>query len=328
MIRLVTGLPGHGKSLFVMSLIDKEAKATKRQIYLAGISQFKKTKIDNYQKRLHLITYEEIKDWKSFVTGSLVVIDEAQEIFPQRQKGNAPDYITDLSTHRHHGLDFIIITQDPRLLDAWSRRLINEHINIKRLWGTNIQIHMKWDRCVDTPRDPKEFRNATRKFSIINKDYFGWYKSADEHNVKKEVPAKLLIGLVVVGAFPLVLYFGAKYASSIVSEDHDTPPSVAEDSTTGKTQVQKKTESNSSGSDIFDIQYCRIVGEIYKDKIFEINFTDGKRWVGTGNERAVNKFDCSNKPLLVGQFSDTLEETQGSTGQQASNSESSFNPFN
>lgn len=153
LIELITGLPGNGKTAYLISLLlEWEKQKLKRKIYLVGIKLLRDMDLD-----IEIATYEDVKHWQNFEDGSLIIIDETQEVFPQRSKGEAPEYITKLSKHRHQGFDFIFVTQDPRLLDAWSRRLVASHQHIKRLFNSTWQVVFTWsDKASDNPRDRRE----------------------------------------------------------------------------------------------------------------------------------------------------------------------------
>ena len=218
-ISLITGLPGHGKTAYLISLFLKwEQEGLKRKIYVVGeydsdaqgndediqgIVFLRELKLD-----IKFITYADIVNWEDFEKGSLIVIDEAQEIFKQRMKGEAPQFITRLSKHRHGGFDFILLTQDPRLLDAWARKLIDSHQHIKRLFGSNFQAVFTWsDKCSEAPRDKKEQRTAITSITRIPKKVFGVYKSASSHTIKSSVPLKLKLSAFMFLLVPIAGYF-------------------------------------------------------------------------------------------------------------------------
>lgn len=205
---LITGLPGNGKTAFLVSeLLRFEKEQLKRKIYICGLELLQELKLD-----IEVCSYEDIKNWTTFESGSLIIIDEAQNIFPQRgSSAKAPAYITDLSTHRHYGLDFILITQDPRLLDAWARRLIATHRHIKRLFGSQFQVVFNWDKVTDNPRERKDQSTATKKITRLPKQVYGVYQSSVEHTVKRNVPLAIYIVLSLFVIFPIAAYFALSH---------------------------------------------------------------------------------------------------------------------
>lgn len=220
-IKAITGATGDGKTSFLVSqLLKLEKEKSKRHIIIVGrydpdydpeskediqdgIIFLKQLKLD-----IEYIEYSDLMHWETFEYGSLIIIDEAQKILKQRTRGDAPAYITSMSTHRHLGLDFIFLTQDPRLLDAWARRLVKHHTHIKRLFGTTFQVAFVWsDKMVDDPRDTKEQRTATKSLTRINKDSYGVYWSAKTHTIKRSIPTKIITSLLTFILVPLVGYY-------------------------------------------------------------------------------------------------------------------------
>ena len=51
--------------------------------------------------------------------GSVYFLDEAQNIYrPRSSASKVPESVAAFEVHRHKGLDFFLITQNPRLIDA------------------------------------------------------------------------------------------------------------------------------------------------------------------------------------------------------------------
>lgn len=191
-ITLVTGLPGHGKTLYTLSRWKDEAEKASRPVFHNGI------------KGLNISGWQEwdIQKWQDLPSGALMIIDECQFSFPQRGRGQPPDWIERLATHRHLGLDFVIITQNPMLIDSFVRRLVDRHFHVVRKFGTHFAtIHEFVNGC-------KENVDKSREGSIRHewrypKEVFDWYTSAELHTVKRRIPAKVwilaLMPLVFIG---------------------------------------------------------------------------------------------------------------------------------
>ncbi len=209
-LELVTGTPGNGKTSFIVSRLLKYSKQKdfNRHIVIIGIHDLDIPDLD-----IQLSDYEECKEWNNGVypDGSLIIVDECQNIFPQRSASKEPpSYITDLSIHRHKGFDFVFITQDPRLLDVWIRRNVAEHRHIKRLFGSMFQVVFLWtDKACDAPRDKREQSTAIKSIKRLDKKSFGRYRSASEHTIKRKVPFKVISFVIFILSFPFVAwYFG------------------------------------------------------------------------------------------------------------------------
>ncbi len=116
MLILQTGVPGSGKTSSIIALLmqdesythytDSEGVKRESPLFTNGIPDLK---IEHNE-----LTDEQIKEqpFQDFLPyGSLVVIDEAQRLFPTRSAATkVPPYIEALATHRHHGLDIVFIS--------------------------------------------------------------------------------------------------------------------------------------------------------------------------------------------------------------------------
>ena len=115
MIILQTGVPGSGKTASVVNILmtdetythftDKDGQKKKRPLFVNGI--------EDLQLEHQLLTDEQIKEqpFQDFLPyGALVVIDEAQRLMGNRPAASkVPPFIEALATHRHHGLDIVLI---------------------------------------------------------------------------------------------------------------------------------------------------------------------------------------------------------------------------
>jgi len=135
-----------------------------------------------------------------------MIIDECQKAFPVRGRGQPPAFIENLSTHRHLGLDFVLITQNPMLLDSFVRRLIDRHFHIVRKFGTHFAtIHEFVNGCKDNV--DKSRSGSIRHEWRYPKAVFDWYKSAEVHTVKRRVPAKVWLFLSLPLIFLVLAWF-------------------------------------------------------------------------------------------------------------------------
>jgi len=187
MIELITGLPGHGKTLYALERYRK----TKRPIYYHGIKEL----------RLPWFEWAPSK-WEELPSGALFIIDEAQFIFPLRGRGEPDQWIAQLATHRHKGIDFVLITQNPMLLDSFVRRLVDHHLHVVRKFGTrNATIH-------EYTTGVREEVSKSRGESIRHEwrypsDVFALYKSAELHTVKARIPARVFVFAALIIGLPL-----------------------------------------------------------------------------------------------------------------------------
>lgn len=195
MITLITGTPGSGKTLFAVSqLLAGEYKA--RRLLVSGI--------EGLTLPHELLDDEGIRRWPELVQpGDVVVIDEVQRLWrPRAAASKVPDDIATLETHRHLGVDFVLITQHPMLLDQNVRRLVGRHMHVRRIFGAGAALLYEWDHA----SDPGRTKDATTRSFRYPRSAFSLYKSAEVHTRQRmRKPLYLLAPVVAAG---LIAWFG------------------------------------------------------------------------------------------------------------------------
>lgn len=191
MLYLYTGVPGAGKTLYAVSNLVKRKDFKERPIFVDGIKDLDHDKINYFD----IPDGETIQTWPKWAPpGSIIVIDECQRVFRPRPSGSkVPDYVSELETHRHRGLDFILITQHPRLIDVHLRGLIEHHTHLGK---TNLGIRRKLEWTTGGAKDPDSranIREALVSVYKLDKSVYGLYKSAEVHTKIRTGRSKLLI---------------------------------------------------------------------------------------------------------------------------------------
>jgi zona occludens toxin len=180
MIELITGLPGNGKTLFTIAQVKAQAERENRPVYYHGIPELS----------LPWELLDDPKNWASVPPGAIVVIDEAQKTFRNRSLGSVPpQFVTDLETHRHLGIDLVLITQHPSLVDPAVRRLSGRHRHLVRIWGMEASTVHKWDSVKDNC-DKARADSEKTKWGF-DKSVYAYYKSAEQHTMKRTVPFRV-----------------------------------------------------------------------------------------------------------------------------------------
>lgn len=216
MIELITGLPGNGKTLYTISQVKAQAERENRQVFYHGIPEL-------------TLNWEKLEDptkWAEVPPNSIVVIDEAQKTFRNRSLGSTPPkFVTDLETHRHLGIDVVMITQHPSLIDPAVRRLAGRHQHMIRIWGSEASTVHKWDAVKDNC--DKSRADSDKKKWAFDKSVYSLYKSAEVHTMKRTIPGrvKMLIGLSFV--FVALVAYMAFYLKSKTTPQTTSPPAVA-----------------------------------------------------------------------------------------------------
>lgn len=198
MIRIITGLPGAGKTLRAVEFLLK-ARDEGRPVYHQGINGLS----DNLG-----ISECNARDWQALPDGSIVVVDEAQNVWPSRRTGDVPADIRALSEHRHRGFDFVLVTQHPSMLDKYVRTLCGCHEHVLRQFGSGVSRIVTWSECYEDPQSVGTRARGTSSVWRHDPKLFGLYRSASMHTVKRRIPLRLKllpVGLVLCAA---LAYFG------------------------------------------------------------------------------------------------------------------------
>lgn len=185
MIILITGVPGSGKSLYAMQLMEEQLKQG-REVY---------SDIDGCTLPGVLPAPE---DWRTLPDGSYCVYDEAHQRFPATGKAglSTDPRVQDLDTHRHHGYDLVYITQASTRLHHDIRKLAGRHIHVQRNFGANTVTLYMWERAANE-NDKQDRLQSDQQLWHYPKRLFSAYKSATVHTHKRRIPRKLAALLAV-----------------------------------------------------------------------------------------------------------------------------------
>lgn len=201
MITFITGVPGSGKTLYC---VDKLLRG------LVGSTV--KGKVDGVDVDVPRVIYTNIngllldhicidgngtwtfldkkwvfeglpgglRDWHKWAKpGSIIIFDEVQKSWKPRAAGShVPPDIEALETHRHMGVDFILMTQHSLLVDRNLLAFVARHLHVRRFGNMNLAIIYEWDHCSKSLL----FKNSISKAPYrYNKAVFELYKSAELH---------------------------------------------------------------------------------------------------------------------------------------------------
>jgi len=181
-ITLVTGLPGHGKTLYSLFRFKSEAEKAGRPVFHNGINGLN---IPGWQ-------VWDSKNWQNLPAGALYILDEAWRDFPVRGRGEPPPHVGELAVHRHLGVDIVLITQDPMQIDSFVRRLVDRHFHIVRKFGTHFAtIHEYANGARDAVA--KGRGDSIKTEWRYPKDVFTWYTSSEKHTVKRRIPMRVWV---------------------------------------------------------------------------------------------------------------------------------------
>lgn len=234
MFKLVTGLPGEGKTSNELWDFLNNPAYNGRPKYC--------TPIKGFDPSAHCVTpIEHIKVWQELPEGSVIFCDEVQDYCGTDIPREPPEWVKQLARHRHGGYDFIVTTQSPMFLHSFARKLAKPHVHYHRPWNLKM-VRYEFESAQGDPLCKSSKALGQRKFVTPDPRVFELYTSTVLDTHKAKPPKKLIIGIVIAlsmllfgGFFGIskVLSFGkpAESVSSVKSE----PVQVSMSSQTAKT---------------------------------------------------------------------------------------------
>lgn len=215
MIHLLTGLPGSGKSLRTVHYIDAFLKEG-RPVYACGVDGLSMPGV---------IPLDDPNRWQDLPDGAVIVVDEAQKLWPSRRGAEPIPPVRALSEHRHQGKDFVLVTQHPAMLDSYVRRLVGRHEHLVRKFGLPAAQIYSWNEAQDDPSSTTSRDLAEESLWTYPKHLFGFYKSATMHTVKRRVPKALIVILASAILIPVLAWLAYSSITSWSQEpEAPTPP--------------------------------------------------------------------------------------------------------
>lgn len=132
--------------------------------------------------------------WLWCKPGDLIVVDEIQFIVPRGTLGRKPPlFIALLEVHRHYGVDFLIITQHPQLLDNTIRALVGLHRHVRSVMGSAVCMVYVWDHA----SNPERYTNANKSTFVRRAKHYRLFKSSVAH-VKPPTSGRSVLLIVPV----------------------------------------------------------------------------------------------------------------------------------
>lgn len=207
MLTLITGTPGAGKSLMAVwdyarkvpgSTVETAQTCVSHGVTYDSGSAVPRHLFTNIKGLLVEHTHidaERLMNWHEWAQpGDVILYDEVQEVWRPRALGkDVPACVAALETHRHLGVDIILVTQHPMLLDSNVRRLTNQHIHLRRITKTCAYVY-EWDGCSVNPGATKSAVNG--RLWWHPKKAYALYKSAQLHTKPTaKIPRLAWVGL-------------------------------------------------------------------------------------------------------------------------------------
>ena len=219
MLTVITGLPGSGKTSlcverYLMPMADKEWKesAITSDGLKVEVTRKLYTNINGLLLEHELIDAEQLAKWHEWVKpGDLIVFDEVQKPWPLTGANKEqPKCITELETHRHYGIDMILLTQHPMLINSAIVRLAGQHLHVRKLGNSRFATVYEWDGVSRTLLYKNSFaKKPWRRGKAVEKTY----RSSSLHTKQRRaVPTVLFVILLCLIGFPALAWkFGSAF---------------------------------------------------------------------------------------------------------------------
>lgn len=169
------------------------------------------------------VTWEEVKDldlsWKSFAdpeaiqdlpSGSVILVDEVQNIWPSRAAGRAmPPSVQFVTTHRHRGIDLVYISQDFRDVDQVIRRRMQAMIHFEFIGGDYLHRYSHIEGF--DPASKADLDKCEKKKVKRDSRFYGVYLSSIKHTQKVAIDPTLKRALIMLSVAAIGLSGSAYY---------------------------------------------------------------------------------------------------------------------
>lgn len=213
---LITGLRGNAKTLKAVGMMHAFVAAG-IEVYASNFNELNVPGVKHF---------EDPTKWYELPKGSVLFVDEAQQFWRTRAGQAAiPHNVQLMETQRHMGIRIVMLTQQPTYLDKHVRTLFDAHIHLVRRAGLPASQTYEWERCKDEPESTANIDLADKGIYAFETQYYGTYRSAEEHYIKKKIPTKLKA--MAAGAV-LALSMGYWAVSSLRSDPVETPQATAD----------------------------------------------------------------------------------------------------
>jgi zona occludens toxin len=245
-ITLITGVPGSGKTLYTVSKLlgpivgsqipvdDDEGRTvmhTRTVFSNVNGLLLDHELIDanggwSYKEKVWEFVGNSggLHDWHEWAQpGSFIVFDEFQKAWPPRPNGSpVPPDVQALDTHRHMGVDFVLLTQNPLNVDRHVLGLVDRHLHIRRVANSAVAIVYEWDHASRSFL----YKNAVNRSPWrYDKKAYKLYKSARVHTKQRRtIPG--LVWFILLG-FAALLFFAPVTYQRIAAKTQPSRPASA-----------------------------------------------------------------------------------------------------
>lgn len=214
MIEMLEGVPGSGKSYHaVAEKLLPWLRAGRRLyvaidgIYLDRLAVFENRTVEELRKQITCwVTKADVLEGLLTVEpGAAVLIDEAQTIFRSKEK-LSPELLRWLETHRHRGIDLVLMCQQYGQVTLGVNRLVEATTKFRRL--DRFGLKNRYQASVrGNPEELEVIRMFTGKYEPKLYAYYSSYSSATVRETARG-GSMLKSPTVLIGGLGLVMALG------------------------------------------------------------------------------------------------------------------------
>lgn len=264
MITLITGGPGTGKTAWLLNnLIELIKVEPDRLLFVHGVRNLRGIRHETIYCRSQLCDICRAQDsaiklladtdrppkfvenwtaWKE--PNSLIVVDEVQRIWrPTNGASSLHESISALETHRHYGVDFLLISQGPHLFHNFIRLLVGRHVHLVAKWHGRKQY--EWPEC---RQDVQSRSDAVERTYTLPKHVYGMYDSAEVHTIQehRKPMAFYFVAIFMLMAVALVGYAGHNIYQRTQPKSEAASPNEAQAASPNEVQAVLPNEAQAA----------------------------------------------------------------------------------
>ncbi|GGI21065.1 zonular occludens toxin family protein [Oxalicibacterium faecigallinarum] len=181
------GLPRSGKSYesVVEHLIPAIKKGRKVYARIDGlnfekIASLAEVTLDRCQDLLQHLTEEQTQhiEQQKFDIGSLIIIDEVQNYWPDKRQPLSAEMTKFVSEHGHQGLDILLMGQEFKDMHKLWKNRVSQKVEFRKLDMVGKAKEYRW--ILFKAVSPQKFVEVTKGTRPYDEKYFGTYKSFEE----------------------------------------------------------------------------------------------------------------------------------------------------
>ncbi len=247
MIRLIEAPPGTGKTNIVMDWLTKEVDKGDYKDFYANIENIRVCGVKPLPANADWLSLN--PDKSEDFPKTLMIIDEAQYIDAFMKENRSKDNRIGkaLSTHRHYGIDFWIITQSAKLLNDYVLLNVGEHVYMYRP-RKKKSVRVYWWSVYQKSLSKSDFKNADdEQVYYLNPNMFDLYKSTavvTDNQVRKSTKLNSILfsAVIVFSVIGFVVYNGFSSFQKMfgTDEDKNSVATVSPDKISSKMKVEEQ----------------------------------------------------------------------------------------